>query len=72
VLFKRAIFLVFSRGGHGSGVSESTPAGLCAFLWVLVPELLSKICEKTDPETDTVLLFKRARRDRRATDRINS
>jgi len=40
-----------NRGGTGSGLPESTPAGFCVFL--SDPE--SKICEKPDP--DPVSLF---------------
>jgi len=35
-----------SRGGHQSGVPESTPTGFCVFL----SEKESKLCEKLDPE----------------------
>jgi len=42
-----------SRGGHGSGVPESAPAGFCAFL--SDPE--SKICEKTDSDPESLFNF---------------
>jgi len=40
-----------TRGGHGSGVPESTLAGFCVFLSDTDPNPESKICEKTDPES---------------------
>jgi len=44
----RTQLLSVSRGGHGSGVPEPTPAGFCVFLSDPDPE--SKFCEKPDPE----------------------
>ena len=40
-----------TRGGTGSGVPESTPAGFCVFLSDPDPGPESKIWEKTDPES---------------------
>jgi len=36
------------RGGTGSGLSESNPAGFCVFL----SDSESKICEKPDPDLE--------------------
>jgi len=40
---------VCTRGGHGSGMPESTPARFLVFL--SDPGLESNICEKTNPES---------------------
>ena len=45
---------VRSRGGHGSGVPESTQAGFCVFS---DPEPESKFCEKLDPDPEPLLIF---------------
>jgi len=37
------------RGGTGSGLPESIPAGFCIFLTDPDPDTESKICEKPDP-----------------------
>jgi len=39
----------WSRGGTGSGVPDSTPAGFCVFLSDQDPGPESNICEKPDP-----------------------
>jgi len=45
--------LVCTRGGTGSGVLESTPAGFCVFL----SEPESKICEKPDLDPESLFYF---------------
>ena len=40
------------RGGHGSGVLESTPTGFCVFLSDPDPE--SKFCEKPDLDPEAL------------------
>ena len=45
------------RGGTGSGLLESTPAGFCVFL--SGPE--SKICKKTDPDKNQFFYFNSSR-----------
>jgi len=49
----------FARSGHGSGVPESTAAGFCVFLSDPDPE--SKICEKPDPDPESIVIFGRSR-----------
>jgi len=44
-----------TRGSHGSGVPESTPAGYCVFLADPDPKL--KICEKPDPDPESLFNF---------------
>ena len=46
--------LTLIRGGHGFGVPESTPAGLCVFS-DQQPE--SKFCEKPDPDPKSLFNF---------------
>ena len=41
-----------ARGGHESGMPESTPAGFCVFISDSDP--VSKIFEKPDPESPFV------------------
>jgi len=48
---------VTSRGGTGSGLPESTPAGFCVFLLDPNPDPESKICEKPDPEPESLFHF---------------
>jgi len=45
------------RGGTGSGVPESTSAGFCVFLSDPDTDLESKICEKTDPDPESLFHF---------------
>ena len=49
---KSSLMLISYRGGHGCGVPEATPAGSCVFS---DPE--SKICEKSDPDTESLFIF---------------
>jgi len=46
--------LIHSRGGTGSGLPESTPAGFCVFLSDPDPDPESKICEKPDPDLESL------------------
>jgi len=39
---------VATRGGHESGVPESTPAGFCVFLSGPVSSEISDLCEISD------------------------
>jgi len=50
-------YVLHSRDGTRSGVPESTPAGFCVFLSDpdLDPE--SKICEKPDPDAESIFHF---------------
>jgi len=41
------------KGGHESEVPESTPQGFCVFL----SEPESKICEKPDPNPESLVIF---------------
>jgi len=50
---------LFSRGGTGSGVPESTLAGFCVFL--SDPDLESNICEKPDPDPESLFNFASSR-----------
>jgi len=50
-------YLVWTRGGTGSGVPESTPAGFCVFLSDLDPNPESEICEKPDPDPEPLFNF---------------
>jgi len=45
------LICISCRGGTGSGLPESTPAGFCAYLSDPDPDPESKICEKPDPES---------------------
>ena len=45
------------RGGTGSGVPDSTPAGFCVFLSDPDPDPVSKICEKPDPDPESLFNF---------------
>ena len=51
------LYWISGRGGTGSGLPESTPAGLYVFLSDLGPEPESKICEKPDPDPDSLFYF---------------
>jgi len=46
---------VWIRGGTGFGVQESTPAGFCVFF--SDPDPKSKICEKPDPDPESLFHF---------------
>jgi len=52
---------VATRDGTGSGLAESTPAGFCVFLSDPDPGPESKICEKTDPDPESLFHFGRSR-----------
>jgi len=53
--------MVSTRGGHGSGVPESTPAGFYVFLSDLDLELESNIGEKPDPDLESLVIFDSSR-----------
>jgi len=50
---------ISTRGGHRSGLPESTPAGFWVFPSDPDPE--SKICEKPDPDLESLLNFTSSR-----------
>jgi len=54
-ILRHTVLYLSGRGGHGSGVPESTPAGFCVFL--SDPETESKILEKPDPDPEPLFSF---------------
>ena len=51
----RAVADLLGRDGNESGVPESTPAGFCVCL--SDPDSQSKICEKPDPDPESIFHF---------------
>ena len=53
--FNSPLISVSCRDGTGSGLPESTPARFCVFL--SGPDSESKICEKPDPQIESLFHF---------------
>ena len=53
---------VRSRGGHESGLPESTPEGFCVLLSQPDPDPETLFCEKPDPDPESIFNFDSSRR----------